>query len=178
MTVEIIGLDNVTAEMRKRLSNLPRRSGVRAISAGAKVIKDKARSLAPVRGKISRGRRISMASTRIDAAVGISKVSKATARRYGRKVGTLRRSIGYKFVKGGAGSIAVKILARDPVAHLLEFGHKSRLGQHKKSSKRTYRAQGSISFVAARAFMRPAIEASQSAAVSRIFEVIQKDMAT
>lgn len=149
------GLTNLTAQMRERLLNLPRRSGVKAISAGAKVIKDQARALAPVnKGK---GRK-------------------------GRRRGTLKRSIIFKFAKGAAGIIRAKLIVRDPLGHLHELGYKTKLGRTFRKFKlvakrpRKNKVRGRIARVSGKFFMRRAIDSSSGRAVDRIVEVVTKEL--
>lgn len=87
----------------------------------------------------------------------------------GKRGKTLKASIK---VKAFPSLRKVKIYASKPTGHLLELGHKSRLGRRTlKSSlkgQRAYKARGHIAKVAPRPFLKPAIETSGLEALTAI----------
>lgn len=143
---------------------------MKALRAGAKVIMDPAKATARTFHN-KRGAR----------------VKRARAKSAGKKYVALYASIksrmyGSSLFKDNAGIV---IAVRKRTGHLIEFGHKTKLGQRRakqlslfsnagKGKRYVRKSRGSISFVAGRPFMQPAIDSQAQAAAQRMGEVLAK----
>lgn len=180
----IKGLDEINAKLAKlrELGIKPKHlTKIKALNAGAKVIKVDAAARAPVRQSgILHGRsRKALALAAVHQA-GIYRISAKNGKqiRMGKALTSLAGSIGSKFTTGATrDALNTRVLVRKPTGHLVEFGHRTKQGKRYGGKSKYYKPKaGGKGSIAARPFIEPAIGATQTQVVDRISEVINKDL--
>ncbi len=153
----------------------------RAVEAGASLLKSRIRAATPSRSAlyIAKGRDFGMTQKakrlRDEYEGGRSftmSINRGKVRmvRSGKKASTLKESIRYDATTGTSKhQVNIRIYARKPTAHLVEFGHRTRLGKRSGGKSKYYKPKpGGKAKVAARPFMEDAFNANAQDAIDAI----------
>lgn len=160
----IEGMEDVLKSLQGLERTVQIEASKAAVSAGGKIIVEDAKSRAPVRSD------------------GAPRRNRKGGKF--RRAGRLKKSIVFKFggAGGGLGSIPDilgletrvygVIAVKDPLGHLIEYGHRTVKGQ-KRSSKSRHEAKGK-EFVSPQPFLRPAIDENQEKVLNAMANAVKE----
>lgn len=150
------GAEEIIAKLKSL--EISRDEEVKILKHGAEVVRDAARSIAPVYSGPS----------------GVSYYRKNKKYKQRRR-GQLRRSI--KVDASARRGVYVRVY--DPLGHLLEYGHKTRLGQKQTRNyfskfRKQRTKKGGKAFVSPQPYLRPGIDSSRQQALDAIAREVEQ----
>ena len=181
MEMRLKGVEEINAKLQelKALGVSPSFGQRRkAIEAGALILKQAVQEAAPSRSAayVAKGKTFGMSKKAqlADAEYRAGRVfnasisrGKVKLKRGGRKAMTLKESIRYDAMTGSSRQeVNIKVYARKPTAHLVEFGHRTRQGTGK--SKYYKPKPGGKASISAVPFMEAAFAANSQKAIDAI----------